>query len=344
MKVDRVPLQLFLIWSGVERSLTRILAGFGFANLFLQGLFRKRHLLAVVPLFAAASLTHGQFSGEFTQRGLEAQQAARAEMQRQQAALEAAAAVPTPRDAKGRPDLNGVWYTDNYFAGSTSERINGVVSIVTAEYATAGSSVRGLPADMPKYKPELIAQVDYNDRNQPAMDPAFHCDLPGVPRMGPPHQIVTADSSREVVFLYTTSGGDTFRVIPTDGRKHREGIDPTYNGDAIGWWEGDTLVVDSRNFVTHTWFGGRGYFHSDQMRVVERITREGNTLLWSATVYDPEVLLEPWTTEQRVALNNEMPLLEALPCMEVSFEHLHNMSNHGRGDDLEGLGLATEGD
>src|SRR6185503_6981507 len=38
------------------------------------------------------------------------------------------------------------------------------------------------------------------------------------------------------------------RIIPTDGRKHREGIEPSYYGDSVGKWEGDTLVIDTVNF------------------------------------------------------------------------------------------------
>ena len=49
-----------------------------------------------------------------------------------------------------------------------------------------------------------------------------------------------------------------------------------------------------------TWLAQGGYFHSDQMRVIERFRRDGNTLHYQATVIDPEALLEPWVMNPRV--------------------------------------------
>ena len=69
-------------------------------------------------------------------------------------------------------------------------------------------------------------------------------------------------------------------MIPTDGRAHRAGdnYDPTSMGDSVGHWEGNTLVIDSTGFDDTTWFGNAGYFHSDAMHVIERLTRKGDTL------------------------------------------------------------------
>ena len=67
-------------------------------------------------------------------------------------------------------------------------------------------------------------------------------------------------------------------------------------------------MVDSWGFNSNTWFDQiGGYFHGENMHVVERFRREGNTLTWTATVEDPDVLLEPWTTTPRVALLNPRP-------------------------------------
>ena len=86
-----------------------------------------------------------------------------------------------------------------------------------------------------------------------------------------------------------------FRVVPTDGRQHG----PTaqyanmYFGDTSGRWEGDTLVLDSIGFVDTTWIGRGGYFHSDKMHIVERLTRVGDAINYDVTLEDPEVLAEP---------------------------------------------------
>ncbi len=78
-------------------------------------------------------------------------------------------------------------------------------------------------------------------------------------------------------------------------------------GYTVGRWEGDTLVLDSISFVDSTWLGRGGLFHSDQMHVVEKFTRQGDALLYDVTVEDPEVLAEPWVLPTRTVLRNMNP-------------------------------------
>ena len=97
----------------------------------------------------------------------------------------------------------------------------------------------------------------------------WHCIPNGVPRSGAPRQIV--QTPKLIVFMYQDdiARADS-RLIPTDGRPHRTDVDPSYNGDSIGHWEGDTLVVDVNQLSDETWLSrgridqyGSGYFHSD---------------------------------------------------------------------------------
>src|SRR5436309_2418876 len=67
----------------------------------------------------------------------------------------------------------------------------------------------------------------------------------------------------------------------------------------VGRGEGDTLVLDSIGFSDETWLGRGGFFHSDQMRVIEKFTRKGNEILYEVTVEDPEVLVKPWVMPAR---------------------------------------------
>jgi hypothetical protein len=94
-------------------------------------------------------------------------------------------------------------------------------------------------------------------------------------------------------------------VIPTDGRKHDPNdLTTRYMGHTVGQWEGDTLVLDSVGFNDQTWLARGGFFHSDQMHVVEKLTRKGGEILYEVTVEDPEVLVEPWVmTPWRLTLN-----------------------------------------
>jgi hypothetical protein len=159
----------------------------------------------------------------------------------------------------------------------------------------------------------------------------------GVPRVGVPSYI--AQTPTYLVFIYPGQGGliatqTSYRMIPTDGRKHTnlEDLDGTWNGEAIGHWEGDTMVIDTIGFNSSSWFDQLGgYFHSENMHVVERLHRDGNTLTWTATVEDPDVLLKPWTTTPRTVLLNANPkalLEESLPCSERDLAHAFTKEHH----------------
>jgi hypothetical protein len=88
------------------------------------------------------------------------------------------------------------------------------------------------------------------------------------------------------------------RIIYTDGRQHlRDGI-RQYLGDSRGWWEGDTLVVETTNLTNQTSIGanGNGLRHSDQMKMVERIKRVADDVVqYQLTVIDPVTYPRPFT-------------------------------------------------
>src|SRR4051812_19195564 len=186
---------------------------------------------------------------------------------------------------------------------------------------------RAAAPNKPQYKPELLAKVKELSDKQGVLDPAFYCKPQGVPRMGPPTQIVQTPG--QVVFLYGSS--NLFRVIPTDGRPHRADADPSYMGDSIGKFEGDTLVVDVTNFNDDTWLGSDGYFHSEKMHVVERLTRKGDVMTYQATVEDPLVLAKPWVMNTRtlkLSTSRADALLEAPPCVEHDAPHIVTLDHH----------------
>ncbi len=93
------------------------------------------------------------------------------------------------------------------------------------------------------------------------------------------------------------------RIIPTDGRPHREGIEPTYYGDSVGHWEDDTLVIESVNFRRwilddyHYTDPTKSRWHSDAMTTTEHLRREGDTLHYRVTIDDPEIFERPWSQD-----------------------------------------------
>ncbi|HEX4003503.1 MAG TPA: hypothetical protein VHX36_12705 [Candidatus Acidoferrales bacterium] len=236
------------------------------------------------------------------------------------------AARKTPRLADGHPNLNGIWYRPLLFLGAAEQDGDTLKAVNRPDPAFAAAIAPLPPMYSPSYKPELVAKVKEYNEQQVKLDPGFFCKPPGVPRIGPPHQIVQIPG--QVVFLYSDLAGNFWRIIPTDGRPHRTDADPSYFGDAIGHWEGDTLVVDTNNFNDDTWLGDNGLFHSDALHVVERLTRKGDTILYEVTVDDPKVLTHPWTMKPRTLTPLADPLDEAPPCVEKDAPNMVNLEHH----------------
>jgi len=250
------------------------------------------------------------------------------------ATLAAQSAGPRIPDPGSRiPDLTGTWSIFpgvNASAGLRRET-GGAEEIRRLDRAGIRGATGQVPGvrpwtDAPSYKPELQAKVKALDAQQSKTDPVFYCGKPGVPRVGPPRRIVQLPN--EIIFFYEDMSGDPYRIIPTDGRPHRADANPSHYGDSVGRWEGSTLVIDVRNFVEDTWFGEKGYFHTDAMRVTERLWRDGANLVWQATVEDPNVLAQPWTMAPRIVRPSTQPLEESPPCREQDGPLLRNDDHH----------------
>ena len=125
-------------------------------------------------------------------------------------------------------------------------------------------------------------------------DPTVHCFMPGIPRVvGMPFPLEIVQTPNKIVIYEAFR---TFRVIPTDGKKlPGEGI-ASYNGDSVGHWEGDTLVVDVTNFNGKIWGPGQMKVTSDKYHVVERYTLNGDTIAYEAVIEDPGVMTGPFVS------------------------------------------------
>jgi hypothetical protein len=84
------------------------------------------------------------------------------------------------------------------------------------------------------------------------------------------------------------------RVIPTDGRPHVPQNIRQWQGDSVGHWQGNTLVVDTTNFTNLTAYRGS----SEELHLVERFTRTADdAMIYQFTVEDPATWARPWTAE-----------------------------------------------
>ncbi len=197
-----------------------------------------------------------------------------------------------PRTVDGRPDLSGVW------VAGAQPLLLGEAEAAKIRAADAAAGRPAFVREPPPYKPEYEAKRQEFVARRGIDDPMARCLLTGVPRITVrplPFQFVQTKDL--VVILYEIH--HAFRIIPTDGRPHPDDIEPSYLGDSIGRWEGDTLVVDVVGFNDKTWLAGVGTVHSEQLRVVERYTRDtADTIVYDVTIEDPVVFTKPWRQQE----------------------------------------------
>ena len=111
------------------------------------------------------------------------------------------------------------------------------------------------------------------------------------------------------------------RIIPLDGREHLPGHIRQWMGVSRGRWEGDVLVVDTRNLTEQTMFKGSG----GNMHVIERFRRlDADTLLYEYTINDPESFVRPWTAVFPMRLT-EGPIYE-YACHEGNYSMFNLLS------------------
>ena len=227
-----------------------------------------------------------------------------------------------PRAADGKPDLSGIWVATGALLLFEGEE---AFAAARAADAAAGRPP-GSSGETPPYKPEAEAQRQYFLSRQGIDDPMARCLLTGVPRIKfrpLPFEIVQLPD--RVIMLYEIH--HAFRIIPTDGRAPPEDAEPSYLGESVAHWDGDTLVVEVTSFNDKTWLTGVGTIHTEDLRVTERYTRDSyETIRYEATMEDPAVLTKPWTIRETFRLRPGERIRE-YECIEsnedlVRFEQL----------------------
>jgi hypothetical protein len=165
-----------------------------------------------------------------------------------------------------------------------------------------------------KYK---SVKPGYGPRATPdSEDPILNCLPPGVPRiMLIPFPMQVIQVPGEVILLFEY---DHFiRHIYLNRREHPKELDLTWMGDSIGWWDGNTFVVDTAGLNDKTWLDQVGHPHSDALHVVERIRRiDHDTLQDDLTIDDLKAYKKNWTGSQVFKLRPTWHLLEYV-CTDV---------------------------
>jgi hypothetical protein len=187
---------------------------------------------------------------------------------------------------EGKPDLSGIWQALNTAAWDIQDHA-GQLGIPPGQGVVEGNE---LP-----YQPWAAKKKEENAVQRETADPTrSNCFLPGVPRatyMPYPFEIVQTPARIAIRYEFAHA----LRTIPTDGSPHPDGLPDAWMGDSRGHWEGNTLVVDVRNFDERTWFDQAGNFHSDALHVIERYSlSDADHILYEATIEDPKVFTRPW--------------------------------------------------
>jgi len=142
---------------------------------------------------------------------------------------------------------------------------------------------------------------EYRQKNLLKDDPMASCLPPGTPRQFqvPFGLQIVEQPDRQRIFVMSGGANRNWRVINLDGRPLPTADDgvSVYYGNSVGHWEGDTLVVNSAGFNERFWFSNGGLPHTENLKLMERISRpDFETLKYEVTVDDPATYTRPWTS------------------------------------------------
>ena len=210
------------------------------------------------------------------------------------AAAEAPGAIP--RTADGKPSLSGVWEIP--YVPDMSK---------TGRPGPGGAPTQVGPGALPF---TAWGEQDFKNYDPARFDYTAHClPLGWTRQMNTPMPLEIMQEPNRIAILF--EAWQTYKVIPTDGREHPKNVDSTWFGNSVGRWEGDTLVIDTIGFNEKTRLDTIGHPHSDQLHVVERLTRtDAKHIGYEVTITDPKAYKEPFTNKRVFTLRPDWELME----------------------------------
>ena len=200
--------------------------------------------------------------------------------------------APVQRTADGHPDLSGLW---------VATRVSG-----------------DLP-ESDKFLPWVREAMAAHASNFYSDQPRYNC-LPS----GPSYLTAgnTSTGFRRIIqsptLIAILHEDQAYRAIFMDGRQLEADPLPTWMGYSVGYWDGDTLVVESNGYNDKTWLDRRGAVHTEALRITERYTRRdfGHMTL-HATYVDAGAFSEPLEVEIEMVNQADDELLEYV-CNETA--------------------------
>lgn len=198
------------------------------------------------------------------------------------------AAGKTPRTTSGKVDFSGVW-AKAYVPDMTQD----------GQDQKGAGELPFTPWGADDWKHYDAAEGDYTGACLPF----------GMTRsINTPEPMQIMQSDTYLAFLFEQNSW--FTVVPIDGRAHLKGI-PTWFGDSVGHWEGDTLVVDTVNFNDMTRLDTVGHPHSDQLHLTQRFSRPDlGHMSYEVTVDDPKTFTRTWKNARTFTLRADWEMME----------------------------------
>jgi len=192
----------------------------------------------------------------------------------------APSASDIPRLPNGKPDFNGVW--DHPRVADVTKDGKGCGGYTPGCTQKGSGALEFTPSGLAQWKDEEH-RFDYSG----------HCLPWGYTRAWQveyPVEIVQTPERLALLF----ESNNVFHVVRTDGSKHPENTDPTWMGNSIGWYEGDTLVIDTTGFNGKTWIDTIEHPSSDALHVLEHLRfLDRNHLAYDVTWEDPKTYTKP---------------------------------------------------
>jgi hypothetical protein len=244
--------------------------------------------------------------------------------------------APTPKTSEGKPDLSGVWETVpcrgcgvpviSGLGSAPPQGRGGAPAPPPAPAPNPGANVFGniggqTPGGAP-YQPWADELVKKRMADNSKDNPDAHCLPMGIMQLNShpfPRKIIQTPS--EVVIIYEGSG-TTVREIFLDGRAlPGKDAEPWWNGYSVGHWEGDTLVVETANFMDDGWLDVRGSPLTSEGKMIERFRRTsyGNLEL-TVTIDDKKAYTQPFSAVIHNRIAPDLQLSEFV-CIDKDAAH-----------------------
>jgi hypothetical protein len=200
-------------------------------------------------------------------------------------------AAPAPRTADGKPDLSGLWNRI-----SPKYRVNIAADLKPEE-------IQPWAKGLAQQRTENLGKDSMNAHCLPS-GPAYTTDADS-----------TAGGTMKIVqtpgLIVILNPDLTYRQIFMDGRPLEASPNPSWMGYSTGYWEADTLVVESFGFNDRTWLDTSGHPHTEALRTTERYRRPNfGNLEVEMTLQDRGAYARPWTVAVRAELAADTELIE----------------------------------